>query len=386
MSPTLRKPTSTELRIFFSLFAVRLAVFVIGILLFLLINPPVPGQPLSNLAQETWGRWDTRHYLLLSTDGYTNVRDEGYLLVFFPLYPLLIRGLTQVTFLSPYAAGVLLSWIFFSLAGVFIYKLVRLDFDQKTARQTLKYLALFPMSFFFGMAYTESLFLLLLAMFFYFLRKRYLLWAAIVLYLAAITRLQGILLVIPAMVEVYWNWRTHTNRSLWANKRSAIQTAIGFLLFGAMGFGTYLLLNKVVAGNWIEFLHIQKENWHTSFIFFGSVVFNQLSLIGYEKNPALLFGTWLPQLLMFVLSIGMIGVGYFKKVRLSYLAHWTIHLLISFSASWLLSGVRFMLPIFFLYLVLALSAKSKLVDAIITITLALLLSTSIVLFLQNGVL
>ncbi|MBP7876036.1 hypothetical protein KA012_03510, partial [Candidatus Woesebacteria bacterium] len=60
MSPTLRKPTSTELRIFFSLFAVRLAVFVIGILLFLFINPPVPGQPLSNLAQETWSRWDTR--------------------------------------------------------------------------------------------------------------------------------------------------------------------------------------------------------------------------------------------------------------------------------------------------------------------------------------
>lgn len=379
------KSFQQSLQIFTTLFAARVVVFAVGVILILILEPLAQTTTFGQLAQETWGRWDTRHYLSLASEGYTTIAEAQNLLVFFPFYPLLICFITQVTTLDSFTSGLLISWTTFGLAGIFIYKMVRLDFDHQTAVRTLKYLAIFPVSFFFGMVYTESLFLLIVAACFFALRKQSVWWAVLLLFLASLTRLQGVLLIVPALVELGHDWYHSADRHRWTTRKRVLGRSIVYLLASAVGIGTYLILNQAVAGNWIEFITIQRENWHATFTFIIPAVVSQAALIGTETNLAMTLGTWLPQTTLFFVSLALIAVGYLKKIRLSYLAHWLLHLVISFSSSWLLSGVRFMLPIFSLYLVLALLTKNRTIDTTLTILLTLLLSISMVLFLHNAV-
>ena len=39
-----------------------------------------------------WVKWDARHYLKIAQQGYVNTGDDRLTLVFFPLYPWLIRA------------------------------------------------------------------------------------------------------------------------------------------------------------------------------------------------------------------------------------------------------------------------------------------------------
>ena len=56
-----------------------------------------------------WVHWDTRHYVGIAQEGYTAVGDERLRLVFFPLYPLLMRLLSPLTGGDVFYAGLLVS-------------------------------------------------------------------------------------------------------------------------------------------------------------------------------------------------------------------------------------------------------------------------------------
>jgi Gpi18-like mannosyltransferase len=143
-----------------------------------------------------WQRFDTLWYVKIAAQGYSPENESA---VYFPLYPLLIRPLGQI-FMGDYLlAALFISNLAYIGVLFYLYKLTEMEFNRPAARRSVAYLAIFPTAFFFLAAYTESLFLFLtLAAFYYAKEKRW--WLAGALgFLSSLTRLQGIVLIIPLL-------------------------------------------------------------------------------------------------------------------------------------------------------------------------------------------
>ena len=143
-----------------------------------------------------WFRWDSGHFTAIASNGY----DAAWRTAFFPLFPLLQRGVAFLTH-DPFIAGLIIS----NLAGlgmlVVLYRLVQEDFDAERAFRTVLYLSVFPTAFFFVAAYNESLFLLLTLLSFYHMRRGNWWLAGLFGLLASLTRSAGIVLFLPFCYE-----------------------------------------------------------------------------------------------------------------------------------------------------------------------------------------
>jgi hypothetical protein len=111
------------------------------------VDTPLVSAPFAPLAN-----WDGGWYLGIAHEGYpvSNVRRFA----FFPLYPLVLRGITFLPVPERLAAS-LLNGLFFALAMACLRRL------YPGRDHALLFVAFLPFSFFFGAVYTESLFLFL---------------------------------------------------------------------------------------------------------------------------------------------------------------------------------------------------------------------------------
>ena len=140
-----------------------------------------------------WANWDGQWYLEISHRGY----HTGQATAFFPLYPLLVRGLAPLFAHGYLIAGVASSLVFFVAAMYLLYRLVVIDYGPRVAAWTVIFASLFPTSFFFQAVYTESLFLLATVACLFFARREQWLWAGLAGFCAALTRNTGVLLLLP---------------------------------------------------------------------------------------------------------------------------------------------------------------------------------------------
>lgn len=104
----------------------------------------------------SWGNFDGVHYLTLAQRGYDGFGTQ----VFFPLYPLFGNILSYLAG-SQFVSLFLISNLSILIGAIVFFKLIKKYFDIRTAFWSVIFLFCFPMSFFFGAIYTESLFLLL---------------------------------------------------------------------------------------------------------------------------------------------------------------------------------------------------------------------------------
>jgi hypothetical protein len=153
-------------------------------------------------------RWDSIHYLQIAHHGYASAGDA----VFFPLYPILLAGLGAVVG-SDALAGILISLISFAAAFVLLHRLTELELDRRAADATVLLLAFAPMSFFFTAVYTESLFLALSVGAVYAARIERWPLACSLGGLAALTRVTGVLLIVP-LALLYVRQRGRLDRQL----------------------------------------------------------------------------------------------------------------------------------------------------------------------------
>lgn len=158
--------------------------------------------PDANPLLAVWQRFDTNWYLALAGRGYA-ANDVSN--VYFPLYPLTVHALGLVVG-NDLLAALLISNLALIIALVLLYRLTNELMGETAARRTLAYLVLFPTSFFLFAAYTESLFLALALAALTSARRGQWLWAALWGMLAALTRLQGLLLIVP-LFALWWSAR-----------------------------------------------------------------------------------------------------------------------------------------------------------------------------------
>lgn len=189
-------------------------------------------------------RWDSSWYASVAEDGYSFRNDANSNIAFFPLYPLLMREASVVSSLRIGWAGFILSTLFCSLSAAIFYKLLRLDYSEKISFHAVLVWLFFPSAFFLISVYTESLFVFLSLVSFYFARKNRYFPAVAAASLAAVTRPQGILLTLVLIIQ-YLRANNFNFRVLLKQKRGMIFVIPvfflgGFLFFNWLSFGTPL--------------------------------------------------------------------------------------------------------------------------------------------------
>jgi len=143
--------------------------------------------------------YDGVWFLHIAAAGYPNGQNAP----FFPLYPLVVRAGGLLAGHGYELAGIALSTAFFLAAAALLYVLTELDFGRRAAFCAVLALSLFPTSFFFQAVYSESLFLLLSLVCFWCLRRDRLLLAGVAALLASLTRVTGVLLLLPMAMTYF---------------------------------------------------------------------------------------------------------------------------------------------------------------------------------------
>ena len=119
----------------------------------------------------------------------------------FPLYPLLVSGLNLLTG-NRFLAGLILSFLFFILSAVALYKLVLIDHGNSDAFRAVRYLCILPPTFLLNLPAADVLFLFLSIVTLIFARRRNYFAAAVSGAFTACTSLAGVLLFVPLFIEL----------------------------------------------------------------------------------------------------------------------------------------------------------------------------------------
>ena len=162
-----------------------------------------------------WERFDTLWYLRIAESGY----DLPAGVVFYPLYPGLIRGLSGLA--GPMAAALLISTVaaFFYFWGLLrlVENEMRSEFPNTQPLRTVMLAAVWPASFFFFAGYTEALAVALIVWCIVWARDERWVLAAACAFATGLTRSAGTLVIVPLAILA---WRA-PRQARWPQPRGA---------------------------------------------------------------------------------------------------------------------------------------------------------------------
>jgi hypothetical protein len=193
---------------------------------------------------------------------------------FLPFYPLLWRA--AAFFTGGHAlTSMALSTALFFFGLIAVYK-TALAFgeDSGTADRAVFYLSIFPLSYFFSLPRTESLFLLLSAGCFLAARRERWRVAGFLGALACITRVNGFLLL-PSILILYFE----------QSKQFKLRPALLWLLLMPVGLIAFMIYLKMHTGNALAFVDVQAA-WGHKLRFFP------FAFSDYLKSPARVLEDW----------------------------------------------------------------------------------------------
>ena len=220
-------------------------------------------------------RWDSGYYLKISNNGY---EINGTEKAFFPLYPLLISILRELTGISSIWAGLIISAASFATACFLLYQWVRLDYSSDIALGTVVCICIFPMSFFFLAIYAESVFLLTSIASVYFARKGRFIESGIAIALAGATRPPAFLLAIPFVIEFI-----HQQDF----SRSKISKFVIGCIIAPSGLAGYFLFLAIQSGNFNVFelyMSVQNSEWNRSLSWPWITFAHSIQALAFGKN------------------------------------------------------------------------------------------------------
>jgi Mannosyltransferase (PIG-V) len=307
------------------------------------LRQPGLAERLGNKALNADALW----YADIARNGYEQMPFEAtreHNWAFFPLFPLLLRYAGKLT--GEYGlTGSLMAAVFFLVALVQLHRLVgELGYEPETADRTVFYIAAFPVSYFFSLPFTESLFLLLSVTSFRAAVKNSWWLAGVFGGLAAATRITGLCLL-PVLALIYWQ------------RYRSINARILALLLIPTGIVPYMILLHRLTGNALAFLDIQAV-WGHTFGFFLQPLWE------YIKNPFEINQRWDFRFLNFLAAILAFGCGivWLLKRRWALATYTLLCAIIPLTAMRLQSLTRYIMIAFPIFIVLAEAGRSKLID------------------------
>lgn len=235
-------------------------------------------------------RWDCSWYLGIAEKGYEGFpipnRSNVGRWAFFPLYPLLVRGLGNLSSLPLLRAAVLAS-----MAAAYAACLAAWPLLERDLRAYALYSAFLlggPLSFQFTSVLTEPLFVLLTSCVFLALKRPNYLAAGAFSALLSATRLVGVFIVVATVIRMYQDYRSHhptaalASFPAWVLARPRLLVAI---LVSPLGLFAYMLFLHVTVGDGFAFVHVQRA--------FGRVAGNPVLYL-WEGISAMPKGGFLP--------------------------------------------------------------------------------------------
>ncbi len=307
-------------------------------------------------------RWDSSWYLDIAKNGYVfNGAEKLSNVVFFPLYPLLIWVVSFIIGGNLILSGWILSTIFLFLALVYLLKLVREFHGEIDSQLTLLFLLIFPTAFFFNAVYTESLFLFLSTATFYYAFKKNFFLAGVFGFFSALTRITGLLLVIPLIWEYFrtYKFKQFLNKKLLSIFLVPLGT-FSFFLFHYLRFGDFFLFFKVEKW-WGRDFTLNKDHF---------------LMLTHPATANLILDV------TFIVFAVIATFFVFKKFRASYGLYMVATLIVALSTGTFMSIGRYIMVLFPIYILMA-SVKNQYQKLAYGFLSTLLLAMNIILFVNN---
>lgn len=299
---------------------------------------------ISNYYIAPWGNFDGEHFISIAYFGYQELQQA-----FFPLYPKLISiGMYFFGWTMEVGSriGYVISAICLPIALVFLYKLINLDYSRKFALGVIAVLLLYPASFYFNGIYTESLFLMLITLSFYFFRKKNYFWASFFGFFASLTRVFGVLLFLSFIIEIFL-YKIPLKKVFW-------------IILIPTGLALYMTYLYFSIGDPLAFYNLQLvvgEQHQRGVVLFPQVLYRYIKILFSLELFSPLLTTVLFELAVGIVFLVLPVLGYFRKMRLSYLVFAFLGYLLPTIQGSFSSLPRYVLVLFPSFIVLVLFLK-----------------------------
>jgi len=272
--------------------------------------------------------WDGEWYAKIVREGYSWNRSKQSSVAFFPLYPLLARWTHHMTGFSPEVSLLLVSNVAFAIGCVLLSLYMRrgeADTNRPRYESVLLCMTLLPTSFYFRVAYSESLFFCLSAAVFLAIASRT--PVLVVAGLAGLTTATRSVGVAFFPVVAWYAWRRSPD--FW--KRAANLAAVPLCLSGIIAYAGWLAWRF---GDAFCFAKTQ-QHWSMRPLPVGLFAVQEyarlapiLDVFDPECRPCYwatkppeespLFNLWSLNPVIFVITMGLIAVGARKRWLTGY--------------------------------------------------------------------
>jgi hypothetical protein len=311
-------------------------------------------------------RWDSYWYLDIVKNGYYLPKDNTLAnVVFFPLYPTLIKILGTILLGNFVLAGWIISMAFLLASCIYLYKFVKEFHPELDPELPILLMLIFPTAFFFNVVYTESIFLFLtIATFYYTFRKNFYL-AGFIAFLGALAHSNGVFLALPIAWKIVEGigWKNFTKPENWKSIVPVFFAPIGSFLF--LGYDWWKF------GDPMLFFKIQSA-WGRSF----TINWDHFSFFSHPSIANMGIDVFLA---VFIISAVVVV---YRKLSPLYAIFMSTTLIAAFTSGTLMSVGRYSLVMFPLFILLA-KMKNKTLQMGWILLSTLFLALDIILWVNN---
>lgn len=224
-------------------------------------------QKTSDLLANLW-RWDSGWYQGIVENGYAlSFTGEAVNWPFFPLWPLFLKIFSLNGALSIPLTGIILNQVLFcgALVAFYLY-LLELNLSSYLVKLAVIILAISPANIYFCAGLTESLFLFLSLLSFYFLYRKQFIACIICACLLSATRMVGAFFIVPLIYELYFR------------QKIPLTKVITFAIASLGGLILFVLYMLVHTGHPFGFLEIQSQipSWVRPGLNWNDQIFDQI--------------------------------------------------------------------------------------------------------------
>jgi hypothetical protein len=328
---------------------------------------------------EIFAAWDSGWYFDIARRGYYFNPSGQSSIAFFPLYPMLMRAVAAPFGGSERAiwiAGIAISMAAFVAALLVLHAFSqRVLGDREAARRAVLYIAVFPFSLFFTRVYTESLFFLLSAVAIASAYDRRWWRAGAAGALAALTRSNGILVMLPLLCFAL---KDRPGLRTLASRLAAVSLV-------PVGLGVYCVYVYTLTGDPLAWLDAQRH-WYYSV---GDMPWRRLlSLVSAIEHRGLYDFFFTSAQAPYQLIHGFVALivlaltpSIFRRLGVALGVYTLVSLIVPLSGSDLQGIGRYMSVVFPIFMLLG-SFQSPRVHEAILVTFSLFLALFLSLFVN----
>ena len=144
-----------------------------------------------------------------------------------------------------------------------------------------------------------------------------------------------------------------------------------FLLVIPCGMAVFLWINKLVSGDWFQYVTYQKEHWYNTPDFPMNNI-KRYVISAMTERVHFQITEWIPFSVLLV-TIAVLFLKHWGRMRSSYLVYILTYLALLTSASWCSCGARYIAGLFPIYILFALEAEgSEWKDTALTVSFSVL--------------